>query len=65
MPMKVLDLEGELDRSSAAHSPRLVIARVNTSFKEEEEMALNLRKGLRDLMAKRNKGFTSKDIPKS
>ena len=28
-------------------------------------MALNLRKGLRDLMARRNKGLSSKEVPKS
>ena len=63
--VELSDFEGELDRSSVAHSPRLVIAQVNTSSKEEGEISLNTRKGLRDLMAGRNKGFTSKDIPKS
>ena len=63
--VELLDSEGELDRSSVAHSPRLVIAQVNTSSEEEGEMSLNPRKGLRDLMARRNKGFTSKHVPKS
>ena len=63
--VEVLDSEGELDRSSATHSPELVIARVDTTSEEEEGIVLNPRKGLRDLMAERNKGFSSKDIPKS
>ena len=63
--VEVSDSEGELDRSSAAHSPRLVISRVNTTSKEEEGMALNPRNGLKDLMVWRNKGSLSKDIPKS
>ena len=63
--MEVSDLEGELDKSSAAHSLGLVIARVDTTFEKKEGMALNLRKGLRDLMAGRNKGSSSKDVPKS
>ena len=63
--MEVSDFEGELDKSSAAHSLGLVIARVDTTFEKKEGMALNLRKGLRDLMAGRNKGSSSKDVPKS
>ena len=39
-PVKISDLEGELDRSSIVHSPRLIVALVDSSFKEEEEMAL-------------------------
>ena len=38
---------------------------VNNSEKEKEEMALNLRKGLRDLMTGRNKGSSSKEVLKS
>ena len=37
----------------------------NSSKDEEEEMALNQRKGLRDFMARRNKGSSSKQVPKS
>ena len=38
----------------------------NTSEEEEDEMALNWRnKGLRELMAARNKGSNSKEVPKS
>ena len=43
-----------------------MVARPDSSSKEEiEEMALNQRKGLRDLIASRNKGSTSKEVPKS
>ena len=37
----------------------------NSSKDEEKEMALNQRKGLRDFMARRNKGSSSKEVPKS
>ena len=39
-PVKISGLEGELDRSSIVHSPRLIVALVDNSSKEEEEMAL-------------------------
>ena len=64
-PMELVDSEGELDKSSAAHSPRLIIARVDSSSEEEEDMALNPRKGLKDILAKRNKGSSSKEAPKT
>ena len=64
-PMELLDSEGELDKSSAAHSPRLIIARVDSSSEEEEDMALNPRNGLKDILAKRNKGSSSKEAPKT
>ena len=38
---------------------------VDISKEEEKEMALNPRKGLRDLMAGRNKGLSYKEAPKS
>ena len=43
----------------------MVVRIVNSSEKKEEEMALNLRKGLKDLMAGRNKELSSKEVPKS
>ena len=64
-PVELLDSEAKLDRFSTANFPRLVIARIDTSFEEEEEMALNQRRSLRDLMARRNKESTSKEAPKS
>ena len=64
-PMKLSNSEGEFDRSSMAHSPRLIIARVDNNFEEEEDMALNPRKGLKDILAGRNKGSSSKETPKT
>ena len=55
--------EAELDRLSAAHSPKLVVARINTSS-EEEDVALNQKRSLRDLVSGR-KGSSSKDAPKT
>ena len=43
----------------------MVARTVNNSEKEKEEMALNLRKCLKDLMAGMNKGSSSKEVPKS
>ena len=54
--VQILDLEGKLDRSSIAHFPKLIIARVDNNSEEEEEMALNQRKGLNELFMGRNKG---------
>ena len=62
--MELSDSEAEFDRLSAAHSPRHVVAWVDTSSEEEEEMALNPRRGLKDLVAGR-KGSSSKDAPKT
>ena len=62
----ILDAEDEFDRFSSVRTLGLVVAHVvNSSEEEEEEMALNPRKGLRDLMARRNKGSSSKEVPKS
>ena len=64
-PFEVSDSEARLDRSSAADFPRLVVARIDTSEEEEEDMALNQRRSLRDLVVERNKGLSSKEAPKS
>ena len=63
----ISDAEDELDRHSGVHAPILVIARPDSTSKEEEdEMALNREnKSLRGLMAPRNKGSTSQEVPKS
>ena len=63
-PVELSDFEAKLDRLSTAHSPRLLVARINACSKEEEEMALNPRRGLRDLVAQRN-GALSKDAPQT
>ena len=61
------DAKEEIDRHSGVHASILVITRPDSTFEEEEyEMALNRgNNGLRDLMAARNKGSTSKEAPKS
>lgn len=56
--------EADIDRLSAANTLGLVVAQIDSDF-EEEEMALNQRRSLRDLMASRNKGATSQEVPKS
>ena len=54
--MEILDSKGELDKSSIVRSPKLIVAWVDSSFEEEEEMTLNARKGLKELFVGRNKG---------
>ena len=56
-----MDSEGELDRSFVIRSPKLIVAWVDNSLEEEKEMALNKRKGLKELLVERNKGLASKD----
>ena len=63
-PVEFSDSEAEFDRLFAAHSPRLVVVQVDTSCEEEEEMVLNPRRGLKDLVARR-KGSSSKDAPQT
>ena len=63
--MEISDSKGELDRYSIVHSPKLIVARVDSSSEEEEEMALNQRKGLKELLVGKNKGSSSKDAPRS
>jgi len=64
--VEVPDSEDKLDRVFGVHPSGLVITRPDKSSEdEEEEMALNQRKGLRDLMVGRNKGSSSKEVPKS
>ena len=65
-PVELSDSEIESDRFSAAHTLKLIVARVNTSSEEEEEgMDLKQRTGLKGLLANRNKGSTSKEAPKT
>ena len=56
--MELSDFEANLDRFSAAQSPQLVVTQVDTSSEEEEEIAINPRRGLKDLVAGR-KGASS------
>ena len=50
---------------SATHFLRLIIAQSETSSEDEERMDLKQRKGLKGLLADRNKWSTSKEVPKT
>ena len=64
-PVEISDTKGELDRTSSVRTPGLIFAKIGDSSKEEEEeMSLNLRKGLKDLLTRRNKGLSSKEALK-
>ena len=64
--MELLDSETDSDRFSVVHHPGLVVARPDTSSEQEEEgMDLKQRKGLKGLLANRNNGSTSKEVPKT
>ena len=39
-PIELSNSEANLDRFSAAHSPGLIVARIDTSSEEEEDMDL-------------------------
>ena len=68
VPKRLVELsnsEANLDRFSAAHSSRLIVARVDTSLEDERGMDLKQRTSLKGLLANRNKGSTSKDVPKT
>ena len=56
--------EDEPDRLLGVQALILMVACLDSSS-EEEEKALNQKKGLRDLLAGRNKGSTSKEVSKS
>ena len=64
--VELSDSGSNIDRFSAAHTPGLVIAQIDTSQEvEEEDMDLKPRSGLRGLLSNRNKGQSSKDAPKA
>ena len=65
--IQVSDTEDEPNRLSGVCTPSLVIAHIDNSSKEEEEeeMALNKKKGLRELLADKAKGLAPKDTPRS
>ena len=62
-PVELSDTKADFDRFSTANLPRLVVAWIDSSL-EEEEMALNQMRSLRDLMFARNKAATSQEVPK-
>ena len=61
--IQVLDLEDELDKSSSVRALGFTVARVanNLEKEEEEEMPLERKKGLCELLAGRAKGLVPKD----
>ena len=62
----ISDIEDEFERISGVRTPGLVVTKIDdNSEEEEEEMALNPRKGLKDLLAGRFKGSSSKKALKS
>ena len=61
----ISNAEEEFDRLSGVRTLVIVVARSNSNSQEEADMALNLRRGLKDLVAGRNKGSSSKEVPKS
>ena len=64
--VELSDFEHEFDRFSIAHPLRLVVTRVDSSSEiEEEGMDLKPRSSLRGLLSNRNKGSTSKEVPKT
>ena len=63
--VELLDFETESDRLSFAHPPKLVVTRIDSSLEEKEGMDLKKRPSLKGLIANRNKGGTSKDVPKT
>ena len=63
-PIELSDSDTDLDQFFTAHSPRLIVARIDTNQEiEEEDMNLKKRSSLKGLMTNRNKGQTSRDIP--
>ena len=65
-PVELSDSEADLDRFSTTHSLRLIVARVDNSSEDEEGgMDLKQRTSLKGLLANRNKGSTSKEVPKT
>ena len=63
-PVKLSDYETESNRLSSARLPKLVIARIDSSSEEMEGSDQKKRSSLKGLIANRNKGGTSKDVPK-
>ena len=64
-PVQLLDSKIEFDRISASLQPKLVVAHVDTSSKEEGGIDSKRRQSLKGLIANRNKGGTLKDVPKT
>ena len=64
-PMDILDSETESANLSSVHPKQLVITRIDSKSKEEEEeMDQKKRPSLKGLLASRNKGGSLKEAPK-
>ena len=63
-PVELSDSKTESDRLSSAHLPKLVITRIDSRSEEMEGRDLKKRSSLKGLISNRNKGGTSKDVPK-
>ena len=62
----ILDSETKSANLSSVHPKQLVITRIDSESKEEEEeMDQKKRLGLKGLLASRNKGGSSKEAPKT
>ena len=59
--IQVLDSEDELDKFSSVRTFGLVVALIASDLEEEEEMPLERKKGLRELLAGKAKGSAPKD----
>ena len=61
----ISDAEDEFNKLSGVCTLVLIVARSDSSFEKEEDMALNSRRGLKDLVVGRNRGSSSKEVLKS
>ena len=65
-PVDISDSKTESVNLSSVHPKQLIITQVDLEFEEEEEqMDEKKRPGLKDLLASRNKGGSSKVAPKT
>ena len=65
-PVDILDSETESINLSSVHPKQLIITQVDSEFEEEEkQMDQKKRPGLKGLLASRNKGGSSKEVPKT
>ena len=65
-PVDISDSETESVNLSSVHPKQLIITQIDSESEEEEEhMDQKKRPGLKGLLASRNKGGSSKEIPKT
>ena len=56
--VQVSDSEDKLNKFFDVRTPSLVTARVDDNSKDEEKMALNRKKGMKEFLTERNKGIS-------